>query len=180
MKPDVDDVTDLVRADGTVRPQRPSFAFMKPRLSRWIALGFGSGLATTAPGTFGTLFGWVSYLLLHRAAGDAGVMIAVAVGFVAGVWAIGRTGRDLGAVDHGAIVWDEVLAFWLVLLLVPQTFTSQLLAFLVFRAFDILKPPPIRAVDRRWKTAAGVIADDLLAAGYTVLVFALWQRIVVG
>jgi phosphatidylglycerophosphatase A len=177
MNSKVEDVTDLVRADGTIKPLRPTFEFMKPRLSRWIALGLGSGLSSTAPGTVGTLLGWVSFVVLHALIGDIGMLTACAAGFAVGVWAVGRTGRDLGVVDHGAIVWDEIIAFWLVLLLVPATFTSQLFAFLLFRAFDILKPPPIRQVDRLWKTPFGVMADDLLAAAYTVLVMAFWQRL---
>jgi len=177
MNSKVEDVTDLVRADGSVKPLRPSFEFMRPRLSRWIALGFGSGLSRTAPGTVGTLFAWASYALLHRLIGDAGLLLLCAAGLVVGVWAVGRAGRDLGVPDHSAIVWDEIVAFWLVLLLVPASFISQLGAFLLFRAFDILKPPPIRQVDRLWKTPAGVMADDLLAGAYTVLVIAFWQRL---
>lgn len=176
MNRDVEDVTDLVRADGKVRPQRPTFDFMKPRLSRWIALGLGSGLSSAAPGTVGTLLGWALYRLLQAAGGDVAVGIALGAGLVIGLWAIERTGRDLGASDHGSIVWDEILAIWLVLLLVPASFTAQLVAVLLFRAFDILKPPPIRAIERRWKNAWGVIADDLMAAAYTVLVVAFWQR----
>ena len=176
MNSKAEDVTDLVRADGTVKPARPTFEFMKPRLSRWIALGFGSGLSSTAPGTVGTVFAWVSFVLLHALVGDAGLLAACVLGLGVGVWAVGRTGRDLGVIDHGAIVWDEVVAFWLVLLLVPATFVSQLVAFLLFRVFDIVKPPPIRQVDRLWKTPFGVMADDLLAAAYTVLVVAFWQR----
>ena len=177
MNSKAEDVTDLVRTDGTVKPARPTFDFMKPRLSRWIALGFGSGLSGTAPGTVGTIFAWVSYALLHAVVGDAGMLVACGLGMLVGLWAVGRTGRDLGVPDHSAIVWDEVIAFWLVLLLVPATFASQLIAFLLFRAFDILKPPPIRQVDRLWKTPAGVMADDLLAGAYTVLVVAFWQRL---
>ncbi len=177
MNSKVEDVTDLVRTDGTIKPLRPTFEFMKPRLSRWIAFGFGSGLSSTAPGTVGTAFAWVSFVLLHGLVGDVGLLILCALGLLAGVWAIGRTGRDLGAPDHGAIVWDEIIAFWLVLLLVPAAFVSQLFAFLLFRAFDILKPPPIRQVDRLWKTPSGVMADDLLAGAYTVLVIAFWERL---
>ncbi len=177
MNSNAEDVTDLVSTDGTVKPPRPTFEFMKPRFSRWIALGFGSGLSPTAPGTVGTLFAWASFAALHALVGDIGMLILCAAGLPVGVWAVGRTGRDLGVSDHGAIVWDEVIAFWLVLLLVPATFASQLLAFLLFRAFDILKPPPIRQVDRLWKTSLGVMADDLLAAAYTVLVIAFWQRL---
>ncbi len=172
-----EDVTDLVRSDGTIKPLRPTVEFMKPRLSRWIALGLGSGLSTTAPGTVGTIFAWLSFALLHPLLGDAGLLVLCVVGFPVGVWAVGRTGRDLGVVDHSAIVWDEVIAFWLVLLLVPAAFITQLIAFLLFRAFDILKPPPIRQVDRLWKTPVGVMADDLLAGAYTVLLIAFWERL---
>jgi len=177
MNDKLEDVTDLVRADGSVRPLAPSFEFMKPRLSRWVALGLGSGLSSVAPGTVGTVFAWATFALLHGVAGDIGMLIACAAGFVLGVWAVARTGRDLGVLDHGAIVWDEIIAFWLVLLLVPASFVSQLIAFLLFRAFDILKPPPIRQVDKRWKTPFGVMFDDLLAAAYTVLVVAFWHRL---
>jgi len=177
MNSKADDVTDLVRSDGTLKPPQPTFDFMKPRLSRWIALGFGSGLSATAPGTVGTIFAWASFALLHAVAGDVGMLLLWGLGLPVGVWAVGRVGRDLGVQDHGAIVWDEIVAFWMVLLLVPQTFASQLAAFLLFRAFDILKPPPIRQVDRLWKTPVGVMADDLLAAAYTVLVIAFWQRL---
>ena len=173
----VEDVTDLVRADGTIKPLRPTFDFMKPRLSRWIALGAGSGLSATAPGTVGTIFAWLSFALLHGVIGDNGMLVLCAIGLPLGVWAVGRTGRDLGVTDHSAIVWDEIVAFWLVLLLVPPAFITQLIAFLLFRAFDIIKPPPIRQVDRWWKTPLGVMVDDLLAAAYTVLVMAFWQRL---
>jgi phosphatidylglycerophosphatase A len=89
----------------------------------------------------------------------------------------GKAGRDLGVADHGGIVWDEVVAIWLVLALVPATPMSQLAAFLIFRFFDILKPPPIRHFDTRWKNGFGVMFDDLLAALYTLLLFAIWIRI---
>lgn len=173
----LEDVTELVRADGSIRPLAPSFDFMKPRLSRWIALGLGSGLSSVAPGTVGTIFAWATFALLHALVGDAGMLIASVAGFALGVWAVARTGRDLGVCDHGAIVWDEIIAFWLVLLIVPGSFASQLIAFLLFRAFDILKPPPIRHIDRHWKTPFGVMADDLLAGAYTVLVVAFWHKL---
>ncbi|HYF59226.1 MAG TPA: phosphatidylglycerophosphatase A [Burkholderiaceae bacterium] len=155
----------------------PSFAFMRPRLSRWIALGFGSGLAPAAPGTAGTLWAWAAFLALDPVLSDAGWWLAIAAGFAIGVWACGRTGRDLGVSDHSGMVWDEVIAFWAVLLLVPAGWVSQLVAFLLFRAFDVLKPPPIRQVDRRLKGGFGVMADDAIAAFYTVLVIALWVAV---
>ncbi|HVL57539.1 MAG TPA: phosphatidylglycerophosphatase A, partial [Burkholderiaceae bacterium] len=102
---------------------------------------------------------------------------AIVVGFAAGCWACGRTGRDLGVHDHPAMVWDEIIAFWLVLLLVPGGFMSQLVAFLLFRAFDVIKPPPIRHFDRQLRSGFGTMFDDLLAAFYTLLVFAIWHSL---
>jgi phosphatidylglycerophosphatase A len=177
----------ITSADGPPRVERvpaepvpdrvwrePSFAFMKPRASRWVALGFGSGLAPVAPGTVGTLFGWASFAALDPWLWDAAWWTLIVAAFALGVWACGRTGRDLGVADHGGMVWDEVVAFWAVLLLVPPGFTSQLAAFFVFRVLDVLKPPPIRAIDRRMKGGLGVMLDDAVAAFYTVLLVAIW------
>ncbi len=104
-------------------------------------------------------------------------MVVVAITFAAGVWAADRTGRDLGVADSGAIVWDEVVAFLLVLFFVGADPLRQVLAFLLFRLFDIVKPPPARFIDNEWHHGFGVMADDIVAAFYTVLVFALWQRV---
>ncbi len=155
----------------------PSFEFMKPRLSRWIALGFGSGLAPAAPGTFGTLWAWVVFAILDPFLSDAVWWAVIAASFAIGVWACGRTGRDLGVSDHSGMVWDEVVAFWAVLLLVPSTFAAQLAAFFLFRAFDVIKPPPIRHVDRTVKGGFGVMLDDAIAAFYALLVFALFAKV---
>jgi phosphatidylglycerophosphatase A len=99
-------------------------------------------------------------------------LMLIAVSFAAGVWACGRAARDVGVSDHSAIVWDEVVAFWLVLVFLPADWLSQLLAFVVFRFFDIAKPPPIGHFDARLKGGFGIMFDDLLAAFYTLLVFA--------
>lgn len=147
---------------------------MKPRLSRWVALGCGSGLAPVAPGTFGTLFGWASFTLLAAVLPMAVLGALVIGGYLIGVWACGKTSRDLGVDDHVAIVWDEVVAFWTVLLFVPSAFVPQLVAFFVFRAFDVIKPPPIRHLDRTVTGGIGVMLDDAFAAFYTLLVFAIW------
>jgi phosphatidylglycerophosphatase A len=93
------------------------------------------------------------------------------------VWAADRTGRALGVSDHGAIVWDEVVAFLLVLFFVGPDPVRQAFAFLLFRLFDIVKPPPANIIDREWHNGFGVMADDIVAAFYAVIVFALWQRI---
>ena len=156
---------------------RPDWAFMRPRFSRWIALGFGSGLSPSAPGTIGTLLAWALFNLLDPVLSDAAWCALIAAGFALGCWACDRTGRDLGVPDHSAMVWDEVIAFWLVLLVVPTGFTAQLAAFFVFRFFDVLKPPPIRWVDRTVKRGFGVMADDMVAALYTLIAVALWTGV---
>ena len=90
------------------------------------------------------------------------------------------TGRALGVADHGAMVWDEVVAFALVLVFTPDGWLWQAGAFLLFRLFDILKPPPIHYFDRRLKSGFGVMFDDLLAAFYTLLVLALIKLLTDG
>jgi phosphatidylglycerophosphatase A len=157
-------------------PLRPTLGWMLRDPARIIACGFGSGLIRPAPGTWGTLFGWASFVLLAPHVPDFWRLATVALAFVIGVYACGRAGRDLGIVDHGGFVWDEVVAIWLVLVLVPPQWPAQLGAFLVFRFFDILKPQPIRYFDRKLKSGFGVMFDDLLAAFYTLLVFALYVR----
>ena len=97
--------------------------------------------------------------------------------FFLGVWACGVTGRDLGVHDHGAMVWDEFVAFLLVLAIVPRELAWQAAAFVLFRAFDIIKPPPIRWIERRYTGGFGVMFDDLLAAGYALLALAIVKRL---
>jgi len=157
-------------------PVRPDSRFMRQRLSRLLALGFGSGLSPRAPGTVGTLWAWLAFVVLDRWLEPAAWAAVLVVGAAVGIWACGKTARDLGVADHGSIVWDEIVAFWLVLLFVPAGFAAQFAAFLVFRFFDIVKPPPIRYFDATLEGGFGVMFDDLLAALYTLLLFALWYR----
>jgi phosphatidylglycerophosphatase A len=152
------------------------FLFAHP--AHFLALGFGAGLAPVAPGTFGTLVALPLAAVLRAYANDVAYLVAVAVAFVVGVWAAGRTGRDLGVGDHGAIVWDEVVAFLLVLFFVGADPVRVAFAFLLFRLFDIVKPPPARFIDREWHGGFGVMADDIVAAFYALLVLAMWQRFI--
>jgi phosphatidylglycerophosphatase A len=92
--------------------------------------------------------------------------------FVGGVVAVHRTGVDLGVIDHGSIVWDEIVPFWLVLLFCPTHWLWQTTAFCLFRFFDITKPQPARYFDEKVKSGLGVMCDDLVAAGYALLVLA--------
>ena len=142
-----------------------------------IALGAGAGLAPAAPGTVGTLLAFPLYWLLAAFSTSTMALALLGAAFLLGVWACGTTGRALGVADHGAMVWDEIVAFAVVLVFTPPGWQWQLGAFLLFRFFDIVKPPPIRYFDRRLKNGFGVMFDDLLAAGYTLLVLAVGQRL---
>lgn len=148
---------------------------MRPRAARWFALGFGSGLSPIAPGTVGTLWAWVVWLAALSWLSDADRWLVIGLGLALGPWACQRTADALGVADHGAIVWDEVIAFWIVLAIVPPVFSWQLAGFVLFRFFDIVKPPPIRWADTHIKGGIGVMLDDLMAAFYTLLVLAGWR-----
>lgn len=152
---------------------RPTLRLLLSHPSHFVALGFGSGLVPKGPGTAGTLAAWLLYPLLRDNLSDAQLLGFLAVSFFFGILACERTGRALGVADHGAIVWDEVVAFWLVLFFIPAGLGWQAVAFGLFRFFDIVKPPPIRWVDERTRGGLGVMLDDLLAAGYTLLVLTM-------
>lgn len=151
------------------------FAFGHP--AHFIAFGFGAGLAPFAPGTAGTLVAIPLWWMLSGGYAPLAMLGVIAILFAIGVWACAITGRHLGVADHGGMVWDEVVAFLLVLAIVPAEPGWQVAAFVTFRFFDIAKPPPIRALERRFKGGFGVMVDDLLAAGYTVLVLAIVKRL---
>lgn len=159
---------------------RPGLRFLFAHPAHFIALGFGSGLSRWAPGTAGTLAAWLLFPLLSRNFSEAGFLVFLAAAFILGIFAVGRAGRALGVVDHGAIVWDEIVPFWLVLLMTPAGFLWQLAAFIWFRFFDIVKPQPARWIDGHMKTGFGVMLDDLIAAGYALLVLALFKVIFGG
>jgi phosphatidylglycerophosphatase A len=137
-----------------------------------IACGFGSGLSPIASGTVGTLFAWASFPLLQGLLGETEMLVFLALAFLFGIIACDRTGKALGVVDHGAIVWDEIVPFWLVLLLTPEGWLWQAAAFFLFRFFDIVKLPPAGYFDREVKNGFGVMTDDLFAALHTLLVIA--------
>ncbi len=126
------------------------------------AFGFGSGAAPVAPGTFGTLMAVALYLLLPQMSplAYAGFVLA---SFALGVWLCGRTARDIGVHDHGGIVWDEFTGYWLTMFIAPPGWTWIVLGFVLFRLFDIVKPWPIRWLDRNVDGGLGVMIDDVLA-----------------
>jgi phosphatidylglycerophosphatase A len=155
---------------------KPDRRFLFAHPAHFIALGFGSGLAPKAPGTFGTLAGMLLFWILAESGpAIAPWLIFIALCFVIGVWACAQTGKNLGAADHRSIVWDEIVAMWLVLTFTPVGWLWWLAAFGLFRFFDILKPWPIRWFDVRLKNGFGVMFDDLLAAIYTLLAIKGWE-----
>jgi phosphatidylglycerophosphatase A len=158
---------------------RPDFKFLFAHPAHLIAFGFGSGLAPKAPGTVGTLLGLPLFWMIVAAAPDLPNQIVLVIAtFLLGIWACGRTGRALGVADHGGMVWDEIVAFALVLLFTPAGWQWIALGFALFRLFDILKPWPIRLADSHLKNGFGVMFDDLLAAGYAIAVIKGMQWLV--
>ena len=155
---------------------RPTAGFAYAHPARIVAFGFGAGLARSAPGTFGTLAAWPFGWLL-AGTHPAAALALVALLFVVGVWACGVTARHLGIPDHGSIVWDEIVAFLLIAVVLPRELGWQLAGFIAFRAFDIGKPPPIRWIERRYRGGFGIMFDDLVAAGYTLLLLAVVRRL---
>ncbi|HET9645228.1 MAG TPA: phosphatidylglycerophosphatase A [Burkholderiaceae bacterium] len=154
--------------------------------AHWIALGFGSGLSPWAPGTVGTLWGWMAFLALQPWLDDLQWAWVIAGGVLVGWWACTVTARRLSAPDPGAVVWDEIIAFWLVLWLVmPAGLWTQLSVFALFRVFDAVKPGPVAWADACFKVRAGepigwaqgfgILFDDVVAAFCTLIVVALWR-----
>ena len=138
-----------------------------------LAFGFGTGLAPVAPGTFGSLPG----VLLAWLTLDMGIYFQLGTAAalaVAGIWICGESARRIGVHDHGGIVWDEVTGMFVTLLVAPPTISAWILGFLAFRAFDILKPWPIRDLDHRLGGGLGIMLDDLVAALYAAILLALY------
>lgn len=165
---------------------RPSVRFMLRHPAHAMALGLGSGLSPWAPGTVGTLWAWVTHAALAPWLSDSGWAVVITAGLLVGWWACTVTARHLDQPDPGAIVWDEVIAFWIVLWLVtPAGLWMQAVAFALFRFFDAAKPGPVGWADRLfkprpgtapgWREGLGIVLDDLVAAGCTLLVIAAWK-----
>lgn len=161
----------------------PNAKFMWSHPARILALGFGSGLSRIAPGTFGTAWAWLVFLLLQTYMTDGRWALLIAVSLLLGWWACAVTAKHMEIADPGCIVWDEIVAFWLVLWLIsPASFWAQLVAFVLFRYFDAAKPAPVSWADKSFKGFGarggfGIMFDDLVAAFCTVFIVALWRFI---
>jgi phosphatidylglycerophosphatase A len=138
-----------------------------------LAFGLGSGLAPKAPGTVGTLFGVALAWYTLPLGLDTRLMVAIAL-IVSGIWICGESAKRIGVHDHPGIVWDEIAAIYLVLLVPPVNLVSWALAFGLFRLFDIWKPWPIRDLDHRLGGGVGIMLDDLVAALYTAILLVFW------
>ncbi len=164
-------------ATETTLIEKPTLRFMLSHPLHLFALGFGSGLSPFAPGTFGTLFAWASFRALDIALPAEVFLLLIFLSFVLGIVAIEKTGTALGEIDHGGIVWDEIVPFWAVLWLLSQVMADNLMwqsiAFALFRFYDIKKPWPASYYDRQVKNGYGVMMDDVIAALYTVLTLAV-------
>ena len=127
-----------------------------------LAFGFGSGLSPKAPGTFGTLAAIPFYLILTNFPAWVYAFL-VGVAFFLGIWVCGKTSRYLGVKDHSGIVWDEFVGYWITMFLAPVGWSWMLLGFCLFRVLDILKPWPIKYIDKNVKGGLGIMLDDVLA-----------------
>lgn len=138
----------------------------------FLALGFGSGLSPKAPGTMGTLAAIPLFLLISWLPLAAYLAVVVLVSVV-GIWICDRAARDFGVHDHPAIVWDEIAGFLVTMIAVPAGLAWVVLGFLLFRLFDILKPWPIRWLDRHVHGGVGIMLDDLLAGAFALVLLHL-------
>ena len=157
-------------------PANREFLFKHP--AHLIAFGFGAGLMPKAPGTWGTLVAIPFYFLALLLGGTPAVLACALLFFIVGIWASAVTGRNLGVADYGGIVVDEFAAFVLVLAFTPPGILWLLVAFVLFRIFDIVKPWPISYFDRTLKGGFGVMFDDLLAALCTIALLLMLRSFV--
>ncbi|CZG49000.1 TPA: phosphatidylglycerophosphatase A [Legionella pneumophila] len=142
----------------------------------FIAFGFGSGLMSIAPGTWGTLAAIPLYLLMINAHWSI-YLLWTALAFALGVWVSDRVTEDLGVHDYKGIVWDEVVGYLLTMFLAPKGISWMLIGFILFRIFDIWKPQPIRMIDHRVHGGLGIMLDDVLAAvpAWCIMQILVWS-----
>jgi phosphatidylglycerophosphatase A len=159
-------------------PAHPSQPHPAPQFRRhpvqWLAFGFGSGLSPWAPGTAGTLLAVPLYLLLAQWSLLAYTALVVMAALL-GVWICGAASRQLQVHDHPGIVWDEFVGFWITMWAVPTNWSWVIAGFLVFRLYDIVKPWPVRLLDRKVGGGFGIMVDDMLAGAMACLTLHIAQ-----
>lgn len=134
----------------------------------FLALGFGSGLAAKAPGTFGTLAAVPLYLLLAQLPLSWYLAVTL-VCVLAGIYICDKAAKDMGVHDHGAIVWDEVAGLLITMIAAPAGVLWLIVGFVLFRLFDIIKPWPIRWLDAKVEGGFGIMIDDVLAGIFALV-----------
>lgn len=149
------------------RNQVPASVWRHP--VHFLAFGLGSGAAPWAPGTFGTLAAVPLYFLLAQLTPVLYVLLTL-LAFLLGCWLCGKTSRDIGVHDHGGIVWDEFVGYWITMAFLPVNWMWALAGFILFRFFDIIKPWPIRWLDQRVSGGFGIMIDDVLAGVYAWII----------
>ena len=140
----------------------PSFRELLAQPVDLLAFGFGSGLAPRAPGTAGTLAAAAIWLALPIPSFALELLLILAA-TAAGIWICGRSAAHRGGGDHPGIVWDEFAGCWITLALVPTGWQWALAGLLLFRLLDILKPWPIKRLDRDVGGGLGIMLDDVVA-----------------
>lgn len=159
---------------GTGKPDLRKVALGSP--SGLLAFGFGSGLSPIAPGTMGTLVA-IPFVFALKGLGEVGFWIALILFFLLGVELCGRVSQKLGVHDHGGIVWDEMVGYWLAVAFVPLQWQWLLAAFVLFRFFDIVKPWPIRQLDKKVSGGFGIMIDDVVAALFAMVLMGAFQYV---
>ena len=144
----------------------PASVFRNP--VHFLAFGLGSGAVPFAPGTFGTLAAVPLYLLMNMLPLGYYLILVIAA-LALGIWLCEQTSRDLGVHDHGGIVWDEFVGMWITLIYVPINPSFIIIAFVLFRFFDILKPWPIKWLDKKVHGGFGIMIDDVLAGMFAAI-----------
>jgi len=139
-----------------------------------LAFGFGSGLSPFAPGTMGTLVA-IPFAFALKNIGTPGFWIVLLLSFWLGVRVCDHVSHKLGVHDHGGIVWDEMVGYWLSIAFVPLQWQWLLAAFVLFRFFDIYKPWPIRQIDQKVSGGFGIMIDDIVAALFTIVILTVMQ-----
>jgi len=153
------------------KPQVPVKLLLNP--AHLLSLGFGSGLSPKMPGTMGSLVGVLIFALLPEL--DWRLYLGIiCLAFIVGVMLCDYTAKALNVHDHPAIVWDEIVGYFITMFMVPKDWLWILAGFILFRIFDILKPWPISIADKHVKGGFGIMLDDVIAALFSLIIIQIF------